>query len=261
MGCCQSTPELPRHTSRDNVSTPMVVRYDSGDATGVDVLRLAGNKPLIPHGNVIWTSPTPITAAELARRREDFWDTWTDGRRETREVLRLIVSVADPATAQAISDDAGLRIPTGNLVDGVCDAYGNIYRLPPFVISEPTNLIPYMDPADMMRKEMAVPRESMELATSAIQISETTAAGAPPNAVFRYSHNGLDKKVFLPPDASGRLARSLAIANLESTTKPNKLHIFYLGRMITDGMLIKDVVRGSSDSSALPVLQVMLSFP
>lgn len=274
MGLCQSTQESPEPrrggtgggsgsggSSSAAASNTGPRRYPpGGEAGGADIVRLgSGNRRLIPFDMIVWEAPAPMQASELQRRRDEFWETRTEGRRETWEVLKLVVSCRDLSTAQAIIDDAGLRLPTGNLVDGAFDPSGIVYRLPPFVVSEPLNLVLPEDPAALLRasEATAAPRDSVELRNAAA-ISEAAAAGNPPNLILRYS-SGIDKKVFLPTNASGRLARSVAIANQDSP-KGGRVLVFYLGRPITDAVQIKDLIRTFGDAAAtdLPVLQVMV---
>ena len=276
MGCCQSSPEgpTPRHGETSNgggrgtrsddgaaLAPTREFRYNDGDATGADIVRLgSGNRRLAPFGAVVWEAQPPITASQLERRRTDFWETRTDGRRETWEILRLVVSSRDMGTAQAIIDDGGLRLPTGNLVDGCFDAFGAVYRLPPFAISDPANLKAEEDPAAQLRaaESATVPRDSVELSAAAALNDAVASGSAQPNVILRFS-NGTDKKVYLPPDSTGRLVRSLAIANQDSQ-KGTRLLVFYLGRPLTDAVLVKNVVKGLGENAAtdLPVLQIMI---
>ena len=43
-------------------------------------------------------------------------------------------------TAQSILDAAEISIPTGSLVDGVYDSWGNHYQLPEWVVCDPENI-------------------------------------------------------------------------------------------------------------------------
>jgi hypothetical protein len=45
------------------------------------------------------------------------------------------------ATAQTVLEAAGITIPTGNLRDGVYDAFGAYYKLDDWVVSYPTNMV------------------------------------------------------------------------------------------------------------------------
>lgn len=44
------------------------------------------------------------------------------------------------ATAQSILTAADITIPTGDLVNGVYDSFGNFYPLPEYVVSDPVNM-------------------------------------------------------------------------------------------------------------------------
>lgn len=44
------------------------------------------------------------------------------------------------ATAQSMLDAAGITLPTSDLAQGAYDALGNFYAMPPWVVSDPTNI-------------------------------------------------------------------------------------------------------------------------
>ena len=70
-------------------------------------------RPLVRH---TWISRPQLTLEELARMRDEFYDTRVTGRREVWGVLRLAVETmenGDLATAQEIINAAGITIPTG----------------------------------------------------------------------------------------------------------------------------------------------------
>lgn len=50
-------------------------------------------------------------------------------------------------TAQGILNAAEITLPTGDLVDGAYDSLGNLYQLPPYVVSAPENMVEDGDPA------------------------------------------------------------------------------------------------------------------
>lgn len=72
--------------------------------------------------------------------RAEIWQT-------LKASLEVLWSGGDPgendgglATAQTILDAAGITIPSGDLVGGAYDPFGNHYALPEFIVSDPTNL-------------------------------------------------------------------------------------------------------------------------
>ena len=73
------------------------------------------NRPLRRH---VWVSKRPITAGQLKRRREEYFDTRVTGRMEVWNAIRMAVDVLDQdlETAQQILNAAGISIPTGNII-------------------------------------------------------------------------------------------------------------------------------------------------
>ena len=55
-------------------------------------------------------------------------------------VVVLLVE-GDIPMAQGILDAAGVTVPTGDLVNGAYDEIGNLYQIPEYIISDPTNLV------------------------------------------------------------------------------------------------------------------------
>lgn len=103
------------------------------------------NKPL-RQLSVRWCSQHPLTASQLQRKREEFWDTAPafDGRVEIWNALKAAAQFLerdDREMAQAIIDGADIILPTGTLRD-CYDRLGARYQLPLYVLIEPTNLIP-----------------------------------------------------------------------------------------------------------------------
>jgi hypothetical protein len=72
--------------------------------------------------------------------RAEIWQT-------LKASLEVLWSGGDPgeddsglATAQTILDAAGITIPSGDLVGGAYDPFGNHYSLPEHIVSDPTNM-------------------------------------------------------------------------------------------------------------------------
>lgn len=82
--------------------------------------------------------------AQLARERDDFFETRVTGRPEIwgalKEVTQL-VRQGDLNEAQGILDAAGITLPTGRLEEGAYDERGVLYRLPENIVSDPKNVI------------------------------------------------------------------------------------------------------------------------
>jgi hypothetical protein len=116
------------------------------------------NRPLRRHE---WTSSAQRqwTRRELAREREEFFDTRVVCRPEIWQTLHAALQVlweSNPedsqdednalATAQTILNAAEISLPTGDLVNGAYDSLGNLYALPEWIVADPDNLTDENDP-------------------------------------------------------------------------------------------------------------------
>eukprot|EP00045_Choanoeca_perplexa_P003516 m.31645 g.31645 ORF g.31645 m.31645 type:complete len:240 (+) comp12089_c0_seq12:169-888(+) len=99
-----------------------------------------GNLPL-SQTKPTWMSNRTVTQADILQQREEFWGTapMLEGRPEVWEVLRAAAEADDHDFAQTILASAGVRLPDGTLRVAY-DELGNIYRLPLYCISFPSNL-------------------------------------------------------------------------------------------------------------------------
>jgi hypothetical protein len=108
------------------------------------------NKPLrIPRA---WSSVDKTwTRNELDRERKAFFDTRVTNEAAIWNAINQACEVlwtggdsgdddAGLGTAQTILDAAEITLPSGDLVAGCYDRLGNHYRLPAYVVSDPTNL-------------------------------------------------------------------------------------------------------------------------
>ncbi|KAH8911289.1 hypothetical protein BR93DRAFT_934781 [Coniochaeta sp. PMI_546] len=133
------------------------------------------NKPLRRHE---WISRGRVwTPATLERERTEFFDTRVTGRQEIWQALRAALEMmweADTtarnsrvqqqaesptesevgatttsgekdraealATAQSILSAAEITLPTGDLVNGAYDTFGNYYAFPEHIVSDPINI-------------------------------------------------------------------------------------------------------------------------
>ena len=106
------------------------------------------NAPLRPH---VWTSKRQWTRSQLDRERREFFDTRVSGHSEIWATLRTVIELLaddDINTAQSILDAAAITVPTGDLKNGAYDVNGNLYQLPEYIISDPSNIL-----LDNSRKE------------------------------------------------------------------------------------------------------------
>ncbi|EEP81068.1 predicted protein [Uncinocarpus reesii 1704] len=100
------------------------------------------NQAIRPHA---WRSKRRVwSKAQIAREREEFFETRVTGRPEVWAALKLAISLmraGDIPTAQSIIDAAGVTVPTGDLCDGCYDENGALYRLPQVIVADPTNVV------------------------------------------------------------------------------------------------------------------------
>lgn len=118
------------------------VHHSRVQRPGLPPLNEHYNQPVRPH---IWRSKRRSwTPTQLAREREEFFDTRVTGRPEVWAALRAAVTLlrdADLETTQGIIDAAGVTVPTGDLCEGCYDENGVLYRLPQCIVSDPENMV------------------------------------------------------------------------------------------------------------------------
>ncbi|TPX34161.1 hypothetical protein SmJEL517_g03090 [Synchytrium microbalum] len=103
-----------------------------------------GNTPLKPKKALAeWSHTTPLTKIQLTSMRNQFWDTQPSysGRIEIWQALRAAAEASNLELAQAIVDSASISVPSGSLEDGAYDELGNLYVIPNYCITDPTNLL------------------------------------------------------------------------------------------------------------------------
>ncbi|KAJ9202073.1 hypothetical protein DTO166G4_6031 [Paecilomyces variotii] len=127
----------------------------TGAATTTTTVRRRGAVPLSEHYNQpirphTWRSKRRTWShAQLARERQEFFETRVTGRQEVWAALATATALmrdGDFATAQSIIDAAGVTVPTGDLCEGCYDETGALYRLPQCIVSDPDNIVD--SPAD-----------------------------------------------------------------------------------------------------------------
>ncbi|RWQ95707.1 ubiquitin domain protein [Paecilomyces variotii] len=127
----------------------------TGAATTTTTVRRRGAVPLSEHYNQpirphTWRSKRRTWShAQLARERQEFFETRVTGRQEVWAALASATALmrdGDFATAQSIIDAAGITVPTGDLCEGCYDETGALYRLPQCIVSDPDNIVD--SPAD-----------------------------------------------------------------------------------------------------------------
>mmetsp|Transcript_13955 Transcript_13955/g.39511 ORF Transcript_13955/g.39511 Transcript_13955/m.39511 type:complete len:132 (-) Transcript_13955:21-416(-) len=88
-----------------------------------------------------WKSEQPMTMEELQAKREEFWDTQPayGGNKVVWDTLKGAVA-ADHDITKILLEAAELIVTRDDMTE-IYDPTGNRYELPPFVLSEPTNLV------------------------------------------------------------------------------------------------------------------------
>jgi len=79
--------------------------------------------------------------------------------------VSLVRDEHDLATAQGVLDASGITVPRGRLEEGVWDEQGHLYRLEPWVVSDPLDLVEEDEEADIDSKDVGraaveVPKKS-----------------------------------------------------------------------------------------------------
>ncbi|KAL6402722.1 hypothetical protein AUP68_14056 [Ilyonectria robusta] len=200
------------------------------------------DKPLRRHE---WSSrDRSWTRRGIATERADFFDTRVTGRPEVWQTIHAAVQVLwDPvdqdaqddgsnglATAQMILSAAEISLPTGNLVNGVYDAFGNYYQLPEWVVSDPQNLIEEPDAGakgDVSTAGDEMEGRKREKGEEVIDVREMVSLRA------RLSENGQDINLSI---AESEMVKSVArkIAQEACLASTKRIRIAYMGKMLKE---------------------------
>ncbi|OSS45790.1 hypothetical protein B5807_09674 [Epicoccum nigrum] len=84
------------------------------------------------------------TRARLEQERRDWWDTRVTGDTQVWRCLQAATEVlqgGDVATAQSLLDATGCTCPTGQLWSRVYDDRGNEYKVPEWLVLEPSGIV------------------------------------------------------------------------------------------------------------------------
>lgn len=95
-------------------------------------------QPLTDPSNQAWTR------ARLEQERRDWWDTRVTGDTQVWRCLQAATEAlqgGDVATAQSLLDATGCTCPTGQLWNRTYDDRGNEYRVPEWLVIEPTGIV------------------------------------------------------------------------------------------------------------------------
>ncbi|PBP27256.1 ubiquitin domain-containing protein [Diplocarpon rosae] len=124
----------------------------------------------------IWaSSPSRTwTRNQIDEERVAFFDTRVTGRPEIWQTIRAALEVlwsggdandsdGGIATAQLILTAAGITVPGGNLAGNVYDSFGELYPLPPEIVSDPTDLVePSVKEQDDVENKSEEGREELD---------------------------------------------------------------------------------------------------
>ncbi|KAJ3386804.1 Ubiquitin domain-containing protein 2 [Lobulomyces angularis] len=220
-------------------------------------------KPLIPQKDIVWTHTNKITLEELTSMRDQFWDTQPSysGRMEIWQTLKACCeAISTLETAQAIIDASNIICPSGNLVDGCYDEFGNHYVIPQFCISEPTNLAKDRSGLEERKRE-----ETLVHSTAALTILNPTAKkGVDDNdsnnlitgcvPITARLSTGKDLKITVDPDNNILSIRKQLLDNSEfKDNKKVNLKLIHFGRILDDNIKIKN-----TKIAAGSVIQIMV---
>jgi hypothetical protein len=95
-------------------------------------------RPLTDSANLTWSR------SRLDKERKDWWDTRVTGSQEVWSTLRVVVDYlqrGEIETAQGLLDAQECTCPDGQLWKGVYDDTGVIYKIPEWVVIEPSGLV------------------------------------------------------------------------------------------------------------------------
>lgn len=192
------------------------------------------NHSLKPPRLCSWTSDQPITMSNLLRLRKEFWETAASygGSPEIWNALQLVLETIPKSlvTAQAIINTAGIILPTGDLIDGSYDERGFYYFIPPYIFSEPTNLI-------LETSEKTI----NDNLTSAIKVNKEMELNELHNSEIKDKHSieivvrlsDTSKDISIKIDSKDSIANMKQhVARVAGIKKP--MHFFLLGKMLSD---------------------------
>jgi len=139
----------------------------------------------------------------------------------------------DFSTAQEILDASSITLPTGDLVDGAYDYFGNLYAIPEYVVSYPTNVIDDLTGLEAEEKLTASTSTKATASTGETQGQREIPAGEVIQVKARLSDrggSGQDVVVTAGKDDSLRTIIE-GIATLAGVN-PSKIKIAYLGKIL-----------------------------
>ncbi|OAA53046.1 Small ubiquitin-related modifier, SUMO [Cordyceps fumosorosea ARSEF 2679] len=204
------------------------------------------NKPLRRH---VWASvDRQWTRKELDTERAEYFDTRVTARSEIWQTLHGALQVLwEPPTqetndngqtalqtAQSMLNAAEISLPTGNLVNGAYDSFGNFYPLPEWVVSDPQNIIEHDQDRDGLGSgddETQGDGEGAEMGKE--EKGKNVDEGEPIQVRARLSEAGNDISVSVSKtDVVRNVIRKLAAEAKLSSTK--KIRLAYMGKLLKE---------------------------
>mmetsp|Transcript_16178 Transcript_16178/g.54181 ORF Transcript_16178/g.54181 Transcript_16178/m.54181 type:complete len:250 (-) Transcript_16178:127-876(-) len=165
--------QADNNNSSDGGRRPHRTNRPTGEGPG------PGNK-LLCRKPPVWNADHPMTRGQLLSKRDEFWDTAPafNGKPEIWQALRAAAECEDTETAQAIMAAVNVTLPHGNL-SVVYDELGNKYDIPPYCLSEPTNMVKDESSESLPAVNETAEKtseESQELAEMSIRLRLSTGA-------------------------------------------------------------------------------------
>ncbi|KAI8906378.1 hypothetical protein EDD86DRAFT_256617 [Gorgonomyces haynaldii] len=182
----------------------------------------APNTQVIPQGN----GQTIVTGTNKQLGRLEIWQT-----------LKLVCEAYGESkeTAQAIIDSANITVPTGRLTDGCYDELGNQYKIEPFCLCNPTNLLEIV-PSVV---------EKVEKIETSPELPDQF------NLTMRLS-TGKDIKIDTKPTEEISILKQKLI-DKEPGIKDARIRIMVLGKILEDHLFV-----GQTKISPKTVVQVLI---
>ena len=226
------------------------------------------------------------------RERYEFFETRVTGRKEIWNGLKQVIECmreGELGDAQGILDAMSVTLPTGHLEEGSYDEYGNLYKIPQAVVSDPTDVVEDMNDADTQTvtstseidakfeaAEGANPSENMQdpTAEKARAAKGKTAIRDAIKVKCRLSDRGSPEcDVTVVLDRSEKLAQLSNLIQVEREVSGNdfvvravatdkflqipsqaKLRFAYLGRMLDESQTLEE--QGWKEGNVIQVLVV-----
>ncbi|KAK6542125.1 hypothetical protein TWF694_007892 [Orbilia ellipsospora] len=126
-------------------------RGSGNHSRGSHSKRPLDKRPDVELERLVWTHDEtrgpPPTYWELERKREEFWHTRVEGKEDIWKTVKTVIemlmtdnSMETLYTAREMLKAAEITTPHGSFIHTFYDVFGNKYKCPPWVVSDPTNV-------------------------------------------------------------------------------------------------------------------------